>query len=451
MLASDTHAPADSLPRQDARHALRASILRPALLTIAAAIALGLVGGLFRLSVQYGTAWFEGICAQLRGMPPASGFGLLFLLVSMSTLVAIFLVRRFAPSAAGSGIQRVEAIWRQELPPDGNPAFLPVKFVSGLLALSSGYALGREGPIVQMGAYLGGQFSRFCRSAADQRLMIAGLSGAGLAVAFSAPLGGVLFTLEELTRSARTRLVMLSMLACAVAVPVAQLLVGTGEIFPVARIAQPGLPALLLIFLLGSLSGLLGVSYNAATLRCLDGFSRRRPLAVGWRALIASSLLSLLLWHMPHSAGSGEVLVMNLLDSEQLLGGLAALWLVRFALGPLSYSLGMSGGLFAPMLAVGAAQGLLFGLLVNRLWPQAELNMTLCALSGMAALFSACIRAPFTGIVLIIEMTGLGNQAITLLIACIPATVIPFLLGRQSMYDELRERLPGRQKLPEKS
>ena len=57
--------------------------------------------------------------------------------------------------------------------------------------------------------------------------------------------------------------------------------------------------------------------------------------------------------------------------------------------------------------------------------------------------------AIIAGIVLIIEMTGLGNQAITLLIACIPATVIPFLLGRRSIYDELRERLPGRQKLPE--
>lgn len=237
MLASDTRAHADSLPRHDAGYALHASILRPALLTIAAAVVLGLVGGLFRLCLQYGTVWFEGIYAPLRDMPPTSGFGLFFLLVSTSTLVAIFLVRRFAPSAAGSGIQRVEAVWRQELPPDGNPAFLPVKFVSGLLAISTGYALGREGPIVQMGAYLGAQFSRFCRSAADRRLMIAGLSGAGLAVAFSAPLGGVLFTLEELTRSARTRLVMLSMLACAVAVPVAQLLVGTGEIFPLAHIA----------------------------------------------------------------------------------------------------------------------------------------------------------------------------------------------------------------------
>jgi CIC family chloride channel protein len=415
------------------------------LLAVLAAMAIGLVGGLFRLTLDHSVILLQSIYLDLRALDPFLGFSLMCLLVGSMTLSAIYLVQRYAPNAAGSGIPRVEAIWRKEINNETNWSFLPVKFSSGILALSTGYALGREGPIVQMGAYIGGVFGKLCKSAADQRTMIAGLAGAGLAVAFSAPLGGMLFTLEELTRRAHPRLVIVSMVACVTAVPVAQLLIGTGEIFPMPHIDQPGIAALILLTLLGATSGLLGVLYNAAIVGALNTFERPSALPLWMRGMLASILLSLLLWHMPFYTGSGETLVRDLLTGQQLFAGLAALWLVRFAIGPLSYSLGMSGGLFAPMLAVGAIQGLAFGLLANTLLPDIALNMSLCTVVGMAAMFSASVRAPLTGIVLIIEMTGLGNQAVSLMAACIPAAVIPFWLRQTAIYDGLRERMLGSQ------
>ncbi|SDU21335.1 chloride channel protein, CIC family [Pseudomonas pohangensis] len=416
-------------------------IFRLGLLATAAAVAIGLVGGLFRLSLEHSIVWLQSIYLSLRGMQPLIGFSLMCLLVTAMTLCAIYLVRRFAPNAAGSGVPRVEAVWRREMPSESNWMFLPVKFCSGILALSSGYALGREGPIVQMGAYIGGVFGKLSKSAADQRTLIAGLAGAGLAVAFSAPLGGMLFALEELTRRAHPRLVIVSMVACTTAVPVAQLLVGTGEIFPVPHLEQPGIAGLLLLACLGVASGFAGVLYNTVILRALDIFNRPAAVPLWLRGTLAAVGLSILLWQTPFFTGGGEALVRELLSGQQLFAGLAALWLARFALGPLSYSLGMSGGLFAPMLAVGAIQGIGFGMLVDAYWPAVALEIPLCAVVGMAAMFSGSVRAPLTGIVLIIEMTGLGNQAVSLMAACIPAAIIPFWLQQAGIYDDLRERL----------
>ena len=416
-------------------------ILRLGLLAALAAIAIGLVGGLFRLSLEHSIPFLQSIFLDLRAMQPLIGFSIMCLLVTSMTLGAIYLVRLFAPSAAGSGIPNIEAIWRREIPVENNWAFLPVKFCSGLLSLSAGYALGREGPIVQMGAYIGGLFGKLSKSASDQRTLIAGLSGAGLAVAFSAPMGGMLFALEELTRHAHTRLVIVSMVACATAVPAAQLLIGTGEVFPLPHIDQPQIPILLLLSLLGVASGLAGVLYNAAILRALNTFTRSSPLTLWQRGVLVAVLLSLVLWHMPFYTGDGEALVTQLLQDQQLFASLAVLWLARFALGPLSYAPGMSGGLFAPLLAIGAIQGMAFALLVNSLWPEIAMNVQLCTVVGMAAMFSASVRAPLTGIVLIMEMTGLGNQAISLMAACIPAAVIPFWLRQEGIYDDLRRRL----------
>jgi CIC family chloride channel protein len=416
-------------------------ILKLGLLASAAGIAIGLLGGMFRLSLNFSTDQLHSLYQQLRGMQPLTGFGLMFLLVTGMTLCAVYLVHRFSPNAAGSGIPRVEAIWQEKLPVESNWAFLPVKFCSGVLALSAGYALGREGPIVQMGAYLGGLFGKLSKSATDQRTLIAGLSGAGIAVAFSAPLGGMLFALEELTRHARLRLVVVSMCACAIAVPVAQLLIGNGEIFPLPHMDQPEFSNLFLLALLGVVSGLLGVLYNAAILRALNAFERPSALPLWLRGTLASLLLCLLLWYMPFYAGGGEKLTLHILSGHQLLTGLGVLWLVRFALGPISYSLGMSGGLFAPLLAMGAIQGMAFGLLIEYFWPATALDTRLCAVVGMAAMFTASVRAPLTGIVLVIEMTGLGNQAVSLMAACIPAAVIPFWLRQAGIYDDLRERM----------
>jgi CIC family chloride channel protein len=418
----------------------RPDLFRIGALAVVAGVCIGLLGAVFRLSVDGLTHELYQLYAQLRDLNSIIGFLMMVLLVSLSTMLAIWLVRRFSPAAAGSGIPQVEALWQQEIEVTRSWLFLPVKFISGLLALSLGYALGREGPVVQMGAWIGDYFGRLGKlTGDDRRLLMVSMAGAGLAVAFSAPLAGMLFAIEELTRSATARLLFVAMLASAIAVSVGQLVVGSDPIFQLPPIAPPSFATLPLFLLLGLLCGLLGMFHNAAIVACLHLSDRLSTVPLWLRAGGAAVLLSLLLWYVPSMTGDGQSQISKLFSGNLLLGGLCSLLIVRFALGPLSYALGMSGGLFAPMIALGAIQGALFGLLVDELLPGA-IDMQLCMVAGMAGIFASSVRAPLTGIVLIIEMTGVGNQPVSLLLTCIPAIAVPYLLGRAPIYDSLLQR-----------
>src|SRR3954465_14969633 len=167
------------------------------------------------------------------------GWMLTVLVAAVLVALAAWMVQRFAPLAAGSGGQHVEAVMRGEAPP-APFAVLPVKFAGGVLAIGSGLALGREGPTVQMGATIGAQMAQ--RSALNDpavRVVQSAAAGAGLAVAFNTPLGGVAFVFEELSRRFSTSLMVATLAACTAAELVARLILGNGIDFRV-----PALPPL---------------------------------------------------------------------------------------------------------------------------------------------------------------------------------------------------------------
>ena len=133
------------------------------------------------------------------------GLPLVIAAAAAATALAAWLVRRFAPHAAGSGIPHVEAVIQRDLSPAG-PSLVLVKFVGGVLAIGSGLALGREGPTVQMGASVAELIGRvFKRRRPDAQVLLAAGAGAGLATAFNAPIAGAVFVLEELVRRFDTR------------------------------------------------------------------------------------------------------------------------------------------------------------------------------------------------------------------------------------------------------
>src|SRR5215470_15810451 len=162
-----------------------------AMLSLLAGAATGLVGAIFRLALEHGDSYRNSLIAWAHAKPN-TGFPLLIIVCVSAPAVAAWLVRRFSPHASGSGIPNVEAALSGEVPPAPfvadvifrqQPRFVSVKFVGGLLAISSGLALGREGPSVQMGASVASMLGRiFRRNVADCRVLLAGGAGAGLAV-----------------------------------------------------------------------------------------------------------------------------------------------------------------------------------------------------------------------------------------------------------------------------
>ena len=170
--------------------------MRLALVAVASGLLTGVVGAGFRLSLLQA----ESLRAALLGWArqwPAVGWVIPVTIAAVLVAVAAWLVQRFAPLAAGSGVQHVEAVMRGEAGP-APIAVLPVKFVGGVLAIGSGLVLGREGPTVQMGATIGARLAQ--RGALDDasvRIVQGAAAGAGLAVAFNTPLGGIAFVFEE--------------------------------------------------------------------------------------------------------------------------------------------------------------------------------------------------------------------------------------------------------------
>lgn len=218
--------PFDTPPVDDA---LRAGITRLALLAVVGGAITGLLGGTFRIVlVELTRSWNE----LLHWTRDSVGWRWLLpvALAALAAGIARLLVR-WAPEASGSGVQRVEANMRAEVPP-APLKVIPAKYVGGALAIGAGMALGREGPTVQMGASVGGGLARYAKLGRhDTRTLAAALAGTGLGVAFSAPLGGALFVFEEVARAFRTKLVVTTFVGSAVALAVAQWLVGHQPIF----------------------------------------------------------------------------------------------------------------------------------------------------------------------------------------------------------------------------
>src|SRR5262249_33308185 len=195
-----------------------------------------------------------------------------------------WLVRRFSPSASGSGIPHVEAVLSGELPP-ATPRLIPVKFFGGLLAIGAGLALGREGPSVQMGAVIADVVGKISgRRWPDRRGLLAAGAGAGLATAFNAPIAGAVFVLEELVRRFDARIAIAALGASAGAIAVARVLLGPAPDFRVATLAYYGLGAWPFFVALGALAGLVAALYNGSLLGAIRVANRVGDWPVGLRA-----------------------------------------------------------------------------------------------------------------------------------------------------------------------
>src|SRR5437763_4730786 len=219
------------------------SLLVFALLTLIVGAAAGLVGAVFRLTLQQADRLRDALIAWAQGEKLA---GFLFVVVTCAAaaLIAAWLVRRFSPHASGSGIPQVEAVLNEEIP-QAPFQLIWVKFCGGVLAIGSGLALGREGPSVQMGASVAHLVGKiFRREWPDCRALFAAGAGAGLATAFNAPMAGAVFVLEELVRRFDTRITIATFGASAGAIAVSRVLLGHAPDFRVAPLPYPGAGAL---------------------------------------------------------------------------------------------------------------------------------------------------------------------------------------------------------------
>ncbi len=308
--------------------------------------------------------------------------------------------------------------------------------------MGSGLALGREGPSVQIGAVIGHLIGKASgRDWADCRALLAAGAGAGLATAFNAPMAGAVFVLEELVQKFEHRTAIAALGASSTAIATAHFILGDAPEFALSPLDYPAPAIGPLFFLFGGLMGFLGVFYNRllyATLRAYDSFSKT---PVERRAALTGAAVGALAWFAPGIVGGGETISQSALSGSQDIFILPLVLALRFGLGSASYAAGTPGGLFAPMLALGALAGLFFGVICGLLLPGLDIQPQAFAVVGMTALFTAAVRAPLTGMVLVTEMTGSAVLLLPMLAACFTAMLAPTLLGEAPIYEALRDRL----------
>lgn len=409
---------------------------------IVAGVVTGFVGGAFRWCLERADVLRVDLVVWAEKLP-GPGWLVPIAAAGIGALLAALVVQR-VPLAAGSGIQHVEAVSRGEARPP-RLELLAAKFVGGVLAIGSGLVLGREGPTVHMGAAIGAEAARrVSLPDPEVRTLQTALGGAGLAVAFNAPIGGSIFPLEEVTKSFRLQTILVTLFAAATAVSCSRLVLGDHPDFTVGSVESPSLAWLPLFATFGLLTGCLGALYNRLTLTFVDRVKLPPRVPTVFKATVIGGLMGLVTFIHPLASGGGDPLTQLILGGHGMAPSVIAGFLVlRFLAGPLSYAAAVPGGLFAPLLAVGALWGVLFIAGVNAILAGSAAFLAIpMAIAGMASLFGATVRAPITGIVLVIEMTGTTSVAIPMVAATAAAVLAAEVLRSPPIYDSLRQRMP---------
>jgi chloride channel protein, CIC family len=347
----------------------------------------GLAGALFRLGLRqldlWRTTWI--------GRAHAWGWGGAFLVIVAVALIAAisaWMVRKFAPESIGSGIPYVESQLRDGWM--GNPfKIVWVKFIGGWLAIGAGgLVLGREGPTVQIGSVIGYILGGVFRVNEEEcHVLLAAGAGAGLATAFNAPIAGAVFVLEELVGAFDVPISIATLGASAGAIGVSGLLLGHAPDFLLPSLAPFHVGRLGLHLILGIVVGLLGIAYSRAILGTIAVQKHLTKIPAELRAAAVGAVIGLVGWFGPELIGGGDYLTQQALSGNVVFSAIALILLVRFVLGPLSYSAQTPGGIFAPMLVIGSQAGLLLGWLWIHLFHGGAYLPQEFAVVGMVAFF----------------------------------------------------------------
>ena len=405
--------------------------------SVLAGVLTGFFGVFFLSCLRWGGWAFEKYTAMLKVLPGSSGLAVLAFTTGICTMLAAWLVKRFAPNAGGSGVPYVERILRSTEVPIHRHV-LPVKFLGGLLALCPGLLLGCEGPLVQMGAVVGESIGRMLKGTGNiwKPLMAAG-AVSGLAAGFNAPVAGTVFLLEEVLKKTTPLGFLLASSASLSAVFILNGVFGIGRDFSVSEITVGPVWNLPLFLVFGAFAGWMGVWHNKFLLFLIkpQGIVARTPVLP--RAMIIGALVGIFSWFLPSTTGEGDHLTQWLLGGGAVSGGLIMVLAIRFFLGPLSYAAGTPGGFFTPLVALGALSGAIVGNAFHGFFPLLVPSPMAFVVVGVAALVTASVRAPITGIVICVEMTGRFELFVPLLATSLGAFLVPTLLRNEPIYDSL--------------
>jgi CIC family chloride channel protein len=431
------------------RWPLRLGLVRLSLLAIVVGLVTGLGAVIFRDLIGFiHNVSFLGVFSfdyEANVFTPPSPWGALIILVPVvGGQIVTFLITKFAPEARGHGVPEVmDAIYYK----DGmiRPVVAVIKSIASALSIGTGAAVGREGPIIQIGSAIGSTLGQIVRMAPWQRItLVAAGAGAGIAATFNTPIGGVMFAIELMMPELSARTFLPVALATGTATFVGRIFFGIHPAFDMpakllASQSPASLSALLLYALLGALIGIAAAAFIRGLSFAEDVFERiGNPYL---RNFIGMLMVGVLIYGLLVSAGHYFVEGVGYSTIQAILTGALApsaflliLFAAKLAATSISLGAGSSGGIFSPALFMGATLGAAFGVLVQAVHPMDQFSPTTCAVIGMAAMVGGGTGAAMTAVTMIFEMTRDYDLVMPSIVAVALAIGIRRLLSIENIY-----------------
>ncbi len=358
------------------------------------------------------------------------------------------MISKIAPAAGGSGVIQIMGYLRHKSIPMNLKVGL-IKLLAGIIAIGSGFPLGPEGPSVQMGGSVAWQLGKWLKAPrAFRRVIVAAGGGAGIAAIFSAPIGGFIYAIEELLNSARPIILLIVVITTFSADALADVLqtmgfdpsggVGFSRSlgFQLERTYTPQVHFLPIDFFyliaLGIVTGILAEGYSRFVLYMQKKgnilLGNKLVLKMGFCGLLLGSIYA----YLPQEFyKTGELQKLIALGKADLNLALTAFIIVFITTGIAAAS-GAPGGLFYPMLTLGGAIGLTFGIWVEAITGHVPSTFIF---AGMGAFIAGCSRTPITAMFLAFALTKDLLILKPILVASVSSYLIARIFNEESIYE----------------
>ncbi|TAJ48816.1 MAG: chloride channel protein [Chitinophagaceae bacterium] len=370
---------------------------------------------------------------------------LLFLVTPCCFLLAVWLVQKFAPYASGSGIPQVTAAIELATPKANHQVnrllslkIIIVKIVSSCVMALGGAVVGREGPTIQIAGAIFRKINMWLPDwwpKISKRNMIMTGAAAGLAAAFNTPLGGIVFAMEELTKTHISFYKTAIISAVIIAGLTAQSLLGPYLYIGYPDVDHLAFTTFLVVILAALICGFLSSLMCKLILKITNWKS---TLQKNWKRIVfilfcAAAIAAMGYFSGEESLNSGKDIMTQLLFTSNKI----VHWYTPFLriLGSMaSFTSGAAGGVFAPALSSGAT----IGSVLSEWLSLSDSNSNVVILAGMVAFLTGITRSPFTSAILVLEMTDGHHIIFHLMLAALVSNLIAYFIDKRSLYDHIK-------------
>ncbi|PLS08472.1 chloride channel protein [Neobacillus cucumis] len=415
-------------------HRMSKALSEQTTLLIYAAI-IGIGGGYgavgFRGLINYFTYLFFGRIQNEIGT--YHGVRTLFVPIIGGLIVGL-LVHFFAKEAKGHGVPEVMyAVTKKK--GSIRPRVVVIKALASAITIGSGGSVGREGPIVQIGAAWGSTLGRFMRIREHHlKTLVACGAASGIAATFNAPIGGALFAFEVILGNFSMANVSAIVISSVLSAEIGRDYFGNTASFPIPHYHVSGILILLLFAVLGIIGGLYGAAYARTLVFFENLWDRIKSLPEWIKPATGGIIIGTLGFFFPQVLGVGYPSVEKALMAHFDLRMLLILMVLKLFITSITIASGGSGGVFAPGLYQGAMLGGAVGLIFQMLFPSMQISEGVFAAVGMSTVFAGSAHAPITAMIMLFEMTGNYQLILPLMLATVIATTVSTRINRESIY-----------------